>query len=232
MAIWIESQSVDSSNSLSKNKEEYFHATTIEKVSSKIEQQLSDIYRRQPKLEFYLRGAALLVLDMQRYFTDPQSHAFVPSSQAIMDNIKQLIHLFVSNKRPVFFSRHIDEPQSTLMKSWWKGAIKREDILSQLSPAIDCSSGQIIEKNTYDFFHETSLDQMLKKKGVQTVVIAGVMTHLCCDTTSRSAFVKNYQVFFPIDATATYNLHYHMASFFALSHGFVVPSLTSSLIEQ
>jgi len=230
MAIWDESKGVHFSKSLNKNKEKYFHRTTIDQVSLEIERKLIDIYTRHPKFQFQLRTAALLVLDMQRYFTEPQSHAFVPSSQAIIKNINQLIHLFVSNKKPVYFSRHIDETQ-TLMNTWWGGSIPREEPLSQLSPAIDCSRGQIIDKNTYDFFHETSLDQMLKKKGIQTVVITGVMTHLCCDTTARSAFVKNYQVFFPIDATATYNLSFHMASFFALSHGFVVPTLTSRLIE-
>ena len=232
MVIWDESKGVHFSKSLSKNKEKYFHSSTIDQVSLEIERKLLDIYTRHPKFQFQLRTAALLVLDMQRYFTEPQSHAFVPSSPAIIDNINSLIRFFSSKKRPIFFSRHIDENQTTLMNTWWGGSIRREELLSQFSPDIDRSRGQIIEKNTYDFFHETSLDQMLKKNGVKIVVITGVMTHLCCDTTARSAFVKNYQVFFPIDATATYNLSFHMASFFALSHGFVVPTLTGRLIER
>ena len=232
MAIWDESKGVHFSKSLSKNKEAYFHRATIDQVSLEIERKLIDIYTRHPKFQFRLRTAALLVLDMQGYFTDPQSHAFVPSSKAIMDNINGLICLFSTKKRPIFFSRHVDLLQSSLMNNWWGGSIQREEVFSQLTPAIDYSCGQIIEKSTYDFFHETSLDQLLKKKGVQTVVITGVMTHLCCDTTARSAFVKNYQVFFPIDATATYNLSFHLASFFALSHGFVVPTLSSRLIEK
>jgi len=217
---------------LSKNKEEYFQTATIDKVAFEIDRKISNIYRRHPKFPFQMKTAALLVLDMQRYFTDPQSHAFVPSSSAIIDNINSLIRFFSYKKRPIFFSRHVDSLQSSLMNNWWGGTIKQEDELSKLSPAINSSLGQIIEKTTYDFFYETPLDQMLKKKDVQTVVITGVMTHLCCDTTARSAFVKNYQVFFPIDATATYNLNYHMASFFVLSHGFVVPTLSSRLIEK
>ena len=217
---------------LIKYKEAYFQVSSIDKVASEIEQKIGNIYRRHPKFPFKMKTAALLVLDMQRYFTDPQSHAFVPSSHAITDNINSLIRFFCLQKRPIFFSRHVDSLRSNLMNTWWGGTIKREDGLSQLYPAIECSCGQIIEKSTYDFFHETTLDQMLKEKGVQTVVITGVMTHLCCDTTARSAFVKNYQVFFPIDATATYNLSFHMASFFALSHGFVVPTLTKRLMAD
>ena len=219
-------------NSLNKDKEEYFHASTMNEVTSEIERKLRDIYRRHPKFQFQPKSSALLVLDMQKYFTDPQSHAFVPSASAIMDNINTLIRFFSSQKRPIFFSRHVDSLESSMMKNWWGGSIHGEDDLSQLSPAIECSLGQVIEKKTYDFFHETPLDEMLKKNGVQTLVISGVMTHLCCDTTARSAFVKNYQVFFPIDATATYNLSFHMASFFALSHGFVVPTLTKRLMAD
>ena len=218
--------------SLNKDKEQYFQTATIDKVAFEIDRKISNIYRRHPKLQFQLKSAALLVLDMQQYFTEPPSHAFVPSSPAIMENINSLIRFFSSKKRPIFFSRHLDSLQSSLMKTWWGGTIQREDELSELSPVVNSSLGQIIEKTTYDFFYETPLDQMLKKKDVQTVVITGVMTHLCCDTTARSAFVKNYQVFFPIDATATYNLNYHMASFFVLSHGFVVPTLSSRLIEK
>ena len=216
---------------MNKDKELYFHRSTIDEVSLEIERKLKDIYRRHPKFQFQPKSSALLVLDMQKFFTDPQSHAFVPSAPAIMDNINTLIRFFSSQKRPIFFSRHVDSLQSSLMNNWWGGSIHGEDDLSQLSPAIECSLGQVIEKNTYDFFHETPLDEMLKKKGIQTLVITGVMTHLCCDTTARSAFVKNYKVFFPIDTTATYNLHFHVASFFALSHGFVVPTLTKRLLD-
>src|SRR6056297_994348 len=118
---------------LSKNKELYFHAANIDKVASEIEQKLIDIYKRHPKFPFQMKTAALLVLDMQRYFTEPQSHAFVPSSPAIIDNINGLIRFFYSKKRPIFFSRHVDLLRSNLMNTWWGGNIKKEDELSKLS---------------------------------------------------------------------------------------------------
>ncbi len=217
---------------MNKDKEQYFQTSTIDKVAFEIDRKISNIYRRHPKFLFRLRTAALLVLDMQRYFTDPQSHAYVPSSQAIIGNINKLIYFFVSHNRPVFFSRHLDTSNQTLMKSWWEHAIQQENEFSELCDAFDSSVGQVIEKTTYDFFTGTTLNEQLRKEKVQSIVITGLMTHLCCDTTARSAFVKNYQVFFPIDATATYNLSFHIASFFALSHGFVVPTLTKRLIDE
>jgi isochorismate hydrolase len=61
---------------------------------------------------------------------------------------------------------------------------------------------------------------MLRASGVTQVVICGVMTHLCCESTARSAFMHGYEVFFPVDGTATYNLTYHRASLVNLAHGF------------
>ena len=52
------------------------------------------------------------------------------------------------------------------------------------------------------------------------VVITGVMTHLCCETTARSAFMRGFLPFFLVDGTATYNRHFHIATLTNLAHGF------------
>ncbi|MES0360330.1 MAG: isochorismatase family protein, partial [Anaerolineales bacterium] len=60
---------------------------------------------------------------------------------------------------------------------------------------------------------------------------SGVMTHLCCETTARSAFVRGFEVFFVIDGTATYNEDYHMATLLNLAHGFTTPVLTKEVLK-
>ena len=85
---------------------------------------------------------------------------------------------------------------------------------------IDESKGTIIQKERYDAFWKTPLDVFLKNEGVEQVIISGVMTHLCCETTARSAFMRDYKVFFTIDGTATYTEELHMASLLNLAHGF------------
>ena len=42
----------------------------------------------------------------------------------------------------------------------------------------------IIEKTTYDAFHDTNLNERLSVLGVDTVVVSGVMTNICCETTA------------------------------------------------
>lgn len=60
-----------------------------------------------------------------------------------------------------------------------------------------------IEKNLPGSFTGTELESWLRKNGVDTVVIAGYMTHMCCDTTARQAVHRGFNVEFLSDATGT-----------------------------
>ena len=71
---------------------------------------------------------------------------------------------------------------------------------------------------------------MLRDNGVRRIVISGVMTHLCCETTARSAFVRGFEVFFTVDGTASYTADFHRASLLNLAHGFAVPVLVSEIL--
>lgn len=55
------------------------------------------------------------------------------------------------------------------------------------------------------------------------------MTHLCCETTARSAFIRGFDVFFTIDGTATYNEDFHFGTLYNLAHGFAVPLLIDEI---
>ena len=103
---------------------------------------------------------------------------------------------------------------------------------SQIVDNLDTSNHLTIEKHQYDAFFETNLDTILRDSGVEQVVITGVMTHLCCETTARSAFMRGYEVFFPVDGTATYTETHHHASLLNLAHGFVLPLLVADIVSQ
>ncbi len=57
-----------------------------------------------------------------------------------------------------------------------------------------------------------------------------MVTHLCCETTARSAFCRGFSVIFPPDATASYNRGLHQASLLTLCHGFVYPMLVDDIV--
>ena len=60
----------------------------------------------------------------------------------------------------------------------------------------------LFQKNRYDAFYNTQLDDYLHSNQIQTIIIGGVMTNLCCETTARAVFVHDYHVIFLADGTA------------------------------
>jgi isochorismate hydrolase len=167
---------------------------------------------------------------MQSYFLQASSHAFIPSAVAIVPGLKQLAQSYYAHNFPVVFTQHLNSQQDAgAMSRWWQDLITIENPMSAIIPEFDFSNRYVMRKNQYDAFYQSNLEQYLNNKGITQVVISGVMTHLCCETTARSAFVRGFDVFFLIDGTATYNREHHIASLLNLSHGFATPTLVSEI---
>jgi bifunctional isochorismate lyase/aryl carrier protein len=212
-------------------RETYFTADTLQEKSRAMLDTLAAFRARHAEIVFRSERAALLVLDMQDYFLREGSHAFVPSGGAILPNIQMLIQSFYADQRPVLFTRHIDT-EAGRMSRWWRDVIRAESPDSAITAALDTSKGLVIEKTQYDAFHQSALEETLRGRGVEQVVVTGVMTHLCCETTARAAFVRGFEVFFCVDGTATYTEEVHCASLFNLAHGFALPVLCKEILNQ
>jgi bifunctional isochorismate lyase/aryl carrier protein len=213
-------------------KETYFTPQTIFQKSRDMLELLDSFRKHHGNIAFESGSAALLVLDMQEYFLREDSHAFVPSAPAILPNIQLLIAAFHAWNRPVIFSRHVNSQEDAgMMSVWWRDLIRGESLESEITPALDPSNGIIIRKSQYDAFYGSPLEQTLRENKVDQVVICGVMTHLCCESTARSAFMRGFNVFFTIDGTATYTEAFHRATLLNLAHGFAVPVLASEMLN-
>jgi bifunctional isochorismate lyase/aryl carrier protein len=214
-------------------KEEYFKPSTSEAVAREfINSTAAGYLKRKQEMVLNRTDSALLVLDMQRYFLEVDSHAYIPSAKAIIPNIKRLQDYYLDLGLPVIHTRHINNWEDALqMKNWWRDLITADNPYSEVIHDIRDGKVILLNKTQYDAFFNTSLAQVLKEKGSGQVVITGVMTHLCCETTARSAFVRGFEVLFAVDATATYNRRFHQASLLNLSHGFAFPVLTREILS-
>ena len=182
--------------------------------------------------EISMERPALLVLDMQKYFFSEKSHAFIPSAPAILPGVVDLISAFQQAGLPVIFTRHLNTPENAgMMAKWWHDLIKKERPDAGLVDEVDALADEVIEKSQYDAFYETPLLERLQSAGVTDLVITGVMTHLCCETTARSGFVHGFRIWFTVDGTATYNMEYHLATLRNLAHGFATPVLVRKMIK-
>jgi nicotinamidase-related amidase len=171
-----------------------------------------------------LPRAALLVVDMQRYFVDPASKGCMPWAAQVVSRVLALIAFFRARGRPVLFTRHVhaaDGSDGGNLAWWWDGLLREGTWAAELHPSIVPAEGEpVLRKNRYDAFLGTDLDDMLRRGGVTDLVIAGCMTNLCCETTARDAFCRDYRVKFVADATATETEPMQLASLRNLAFGF------------
>jgi isochorismate hydrolase len=210
-------------------KEKYYSIDTLDSQAKSFLDEVRHL-RELHRWNIEPKRAALLVLDMQRYFLDERSHAYIPSAPAIVPKIRRLQQLFLMKDMTVFHTRHINtEKNAGRLKDWWRDVIRKNNDLSEIIGELRDVNIGVLVKSQYDAFFDTNLELLLKNEGIEQVLIAGVMTHLCCETTARSAFIRGFEVYFIIDGTATYRKDFHQSSLRNLSHGFAVPVLTREI---
>lgn len=213
-------------------KERYF---TLKSLRGKSRRMLSVVkgLREQHKTKFMPEASALLILDMQRYFLEESSHAYIPAARAIIPGILKLRDAYLARDLPIVFTQHLNsDKDAKLMATWWRDLIRPEDPESAIISELLTDGAITIRKSQYDAFYGTELEEFLKARSVKQLVICGVMTHLCCETTARSAFVRGFEVFFTIDGTATYNESFHGATLLNLAHGVATPVLVEEIQSE
>lgn len=159
---------------------------------------------------------ALLVIDMQRYF--------LSIARPILENVMSVVKACQSRGVITIFTRHGHKDVSKdggMLRKWWGDLIeygsKDWELIDFLKPP---DTDKIVDKNRYSVFQRTGLEEHLKLSKIEELIITGVMTNCCCETTARDAFVKDFRVFFVSDATATANDELHIASLKNLAYGF------------
>jgi len=190
---------------------------------------------------FKLPTPALLVLDMQNDFLLESGQMPVWGGPSIIPQIKLLINAFRAYSIPVFFTRHlcIEPFRHKGHLSSMNGVHDPASFLSEGSMGAEIHSGlrpddhdYIITKYRYSAFYDTPLDTLLKVNSIGSVVVAGVATNICCETTAHDAFFRGYRVVFCIDGTGATDENAHLASLrnIRLSYGDL--ATTSQVIRQ
>ena len=151
---------------------------------------------------------ALVVIDAQEEYFDPEGPAYFPESAARLDSINRLIDGFSASDAPVIYIRHAHRP--TGVDAGRMGDFDEEggeDSFLEGSPRVAFHAGlhviedaTVVSKTRYDSFQGTDLDGILRTLGVRTVVLVGYMSSFCCDTTARAAQSRDYQTVFVVDA--------------------------------
>jgi nicotinamidase-related amidase len=153
--------------------------------------------------------AALLVIDMQERFAD--------IATAIIPAVSSLVTAARNADMPVFYTRHGHRDLSVdggVLAAWWHSDLSMVGdaswhFLSGITPR---PGEPIIDKIRYSAFFGTQLASLLSNRDVSDLVICGVVTNCCCETTARDGFMRDYNVFVAADSTAAANEDLHIAS--------------------
>ncbi len=209
----------------------YYTEKNIDRQAAKFLDEVAE-FREYHDRHIQTGSCALIVIDMQKYFLDKESHADIPSAHPTVPRIKKLQETFLDKKLPVIQTRHTNNDQNAgIMDKWWADLITEDSPFADIIDELKDENAIIVAKSQYDAFHMTDLEEILKSKGIKQIVITGVATHLCCETTARSAFVRGFEVFVVVDCVSTWSKEFHLATLLNLSHGFAVPMLSHEIID-
>ncbi len=169
--------------------------------------------------------SALIVIDMQRYFYSIAS--------PIIKQILSLIEVCHRKGIQIYYTRHGHKRRDdgSMLSRWWGELILYGTEEWKLIEEMQADPVSIIDKERYNAFHETELDQQLRSKGIEDLLISGVMTNCCVETTARSGFDLDYRIFVVADGCATVNEELHLASLKNLAYGFAYIVDTKMAIE-
>jgi nicotinamidase-related amidase len=210
---------------------------TADSLEEKTQYWLSKIKSfNQHQMQLNKEKSALLVIDMQNFFLDSASPTFTCGGLAILPTLKQLIQAFREANRPVIYTCHVHHPDhidAGIMEWWWEGMCiegsEESKVHEEIAPF---PKEKVVFKHRYSAFYNTDLETVLRSLGVEDLVISGIMTNLCCESTARGAYYRDYRVFFLADGTGSVNEEMHLASLLNLAFGFAFVTTTDEILQR
>ncbi len=188
------------------------------------------------------KETALLVIDLQKGFVDEGAFCEVPAARKMLPRLKELIEACRRRSIPIIYTRMSHQfMRSTIYPELWPDHFKKDGtpILApgskefELIDGLKVEKGDILlDKDRYSAFFGTPLDLILKEKGVKTIIITGLASNVCCESTAREGFFLSYRVIFVDDLNVTLNdeMHHWAVENIRLVFGYVLSS--NQLLEK
>ncbi len=144
-------------------------------------------------------NSALLCVDLQNdYF--PGGRAELVQPELAAQQAKLAIDFFRAKQWPVFHVRHIN---NNINAAFFASAGPGSEIYQLVAPL---AAEAVIVKHKPNSFYETDLAERLRAGGIDSLIICGMMSHMCIDSTVRAARELGFSVTVLQDACATRNL--------------------------
>jgi len=189
---------------------------------------------------------AHVVVDLQNGFMAPGAVCEIASARDIVPTVNHISQaLRDAGGLVVYIQNTLDAEAirtwSTYLDYFCTPA-RRQQMIEAFSPGADGhalwpglevrAEDLIVRKSRFGAFAPgaSDLDAMLRARGVDTLIITGTATQVCCESTARDAMMLNYKVFFVADGNATFTDEEHNATLSAMAHTFCDVIGTEALI--
>jgi ureidoacrylate peracid hydrolase len=186
-------------------------------------------------MRFRRSEAALLLVDLQRGFLHPEGFV-AAQGRDVSDCAAAARHCYVLARIardagiPVIWSRHVlrpDHADGGLLTTELRPrlgqigalALGTADIEIPAEAGVD-PSDFVIDKPRYSAFFGTALDMLLAARGIRTLMVGGVTTSMCVESSVRDAAQRDIRTFVVRDAVADFDAARHAASLSAMAFGF------------
>jgi ureidoacrylate peracid hydrolase len=161
------------------------------------------------------KRTALVVIDMQNAFVAPGAPMEVPAARGIVAPINRLAAELRRRGVAVIWVAHENRKDGRDWAGFFDAFIapgRRADAaaalaagaeLQKLFPALEVAPGDLrVAKNRYSPFIRSEFERALQQRGLDTLLIAGTKTNVCCECTARDAMMLDYKVVMLSDCTA------------------------------
>jgi len=148
---------------------------------------------------------ALIVVDMQNCFAEVGGLIYVKQAKDQIPYIKKVVEDFKAREKPVVYLGVVWDSEMTIptglldnvppVAKWdTQGGLKRDVWGARYVAELDGLHDHFVEKKGFDGFHDTELDTLLRRLGVDTVYIVGTTANNCVYATALGAFQRGYRV--------------------------------------
>ena len=160
-----------------------------------------------------LGRTALVIVDMQRAFV-ADSPIAAPAGAEVAERLNRLAAACRRSGIPVIWTRHVVRPGGSnvgllgeMVPPVADGIIDEDAPTAALHELMDVREGDVIvDKPRFGAFYGTDLEVILRSSGIDTIILGGINTNVCVDTTAREAAVREFRVLFLSDGTANFDL--------------------------
>ena len=169
------------------------------------------------------RRTALLVIDMQNAFVAPGAPVEVPAARDIVPAINRLAAELRRRGVPVVWVLHENAKDGSDWDGFFgafvsdrakaAGALTRGSPMQTLWRELYVDRGDLrVAKTRYSAFIKNDFQKTLQQRGIDTLLIAGTKTNVCCECTARDAMMLDYKVVMLSDCTAALSDDEHRAT--------------------